>query len=105
MPCGIASFLQRVRATRGYATPATRAPPPPFALENSLTDTEKKTQKKKKKSVLARAVPGNYRTNKQTQKTKPPNNKTKQNKTKQKKKKGPCWPGQCPGSARTIHHQ
>ncbi len=37
----------RVRATRGYATPATG--PPPLALENNLTDTENKTHHKKKK--------------------------------------------------------
>jgi hypothetical protein len=89
------SFL-RVRATRGYATPAIR-PPPPFALENNLTDTEKKTPKKKKKKfVLARAVPRNC----------PDGQTDTENKTKQnKKKKGPCWPGQCPETARTIHHQ
>jgi hypothetical protein len=90
-----------VRATRGYATPATQ-PLPPFALENSLTDTEKKTQKKKKKrSVLARAVPENCPDGQTDTENKTP----KQQKKKKKKKKGLCWPGQCPEIARTIHHQ
>jgi hypothetical protein len=91
-----------VRATRGYATPATQ-PLPPFALENSLTDTENKTQKKKKKkrSVLAQTVPENCPDGQTDTENKTPK---QQNKTK-KKKKGPCWPGQCPETARTIHHQ
>jgi hypothetical protein len=93
------NLLLRVRATRGYAIPATR---PPFALENSLTDTENKTQKKKKKKkrfVLARAVPGNCPDGKTDTENKTPK---QQNETKQK---GPCWPRQCPETARTIHHQ
>jgi hypothetical protein len=79
---------QRVRATRGYATPATQGLPPPFALENSLTDIEKKTPNKQTKKKVragpgtARKLPGRTdRCRKQNPQT------TKQNKTKQKKKK------------------
>jgi len=41
-----------VRATRGYATPATWAPPP-LALKNNLTDTKNKTHPNKKTKVWA----------------------------------------------------
>jgi hypothetical protein len=78
--------------------------PPPFALENSLTDTEKKTpkKKKKKKKKVSPCWPGQCpeiaRTDRQTQKTKPPNNKTNKKKKKKKVRAGP-------GSARKLPGQ
>jgi hypothetical protein len=74
--------MLRVRATHGYATPATQGP---FALENNLIDTEKKTQKKKK----IHAGPGSARKlPRRTERHRKQNPQTtKQNKTKLKKKK------------------
>jgi hypothetical protein len=73
--------------------------PPPFAFENSLIDTEKKTQKKKK----VRAGPGSARTDRQTQKTKTP----KQQKKKKKKRSvlARAVPGNCPDNSPPIGSQ
>jgi hypothetical protein len=66
------------------ATPLQPLGPPPLALENSLTDTEKKTPKKKKKRfVSAWAVPGNCSDGQTDTENKTPK---QQNKTKQNKK-------------------
>jgi hypothetical protein len=105
--CVLGFIITRVKATRGYATPATQAPPPPFALENSLTDTKKKPQKKKKKrSVLAQTVPGNYPDGQTDGHRKQNPRTTKQNKKKKKKKKkGLGWPRNCPDNSPPIGSQ
>jgi hypothetical protein len=92
-----------VRITRGYATPATRGSPP-FALENSLTDTEMKTPKKKKKKNKKkfRASPGNARKLLgRTDRHRKQNPQTTKQKKKKKKKKVCAGPG----SARKLSGQ
>jgi hypothetical protein len=87
------------------ATPLQPLGPPPLALENSLTDTEKKTPKKKKKKVRvslgsARKLLGRTdRHRKQNPQT------TKQNKTKQKNKNKNKKVRAGPGSARKLPGQ